>query len=600
MGTRAEAKDGEADRPAASARPSGGGKGALAGGGGAGADVTAVGTRVASSPARGTKGANMNRLMTAAAALLLISASTPALRAQETPFFGEVMDVRVINIEAVVSSGGDRVYGLGRDDFRLLVDKAEVPIEYFEEAGRPGSSPPGNHYLLFIDDYFSIPARRDQAIEKLRNDLVSLRSEDRMAIVAYDGRRLEMLSPPTSDRAALQRVLLEAKQRPAYGLQRRSEASRSLSMARQIHRPSGMSFTGIGYDGAGRAAVLNIDAVEDMYRKVERLSIAAASALRGFQGTDRQGADRQGGDGRKVLLMYSGGMPIAPVNAVYQEYPLHRRIDPFGDARNLYSTLLEAANRLGYTVYPVDLGSTFSGGDLPSAEIGSIYDRDVMRNAHFENQGLNEDVLYQLASATGGLPMFDGARVPIFRKVQEDLGSYYSFGFRPTWRGDDQDHKVEIQVLRKGAKVRTRSGFTDLSRSAQLDLQVESAHLFDAPLPADASFAIHAAPPHPEGAGRMTVEAAFEIPADQISWTRQGADNVAQVEMRIAATDERGNAADVPRQIIELRLPGEIRPGQKAAYDASLKLRRRPHRLLVTLYDPPTGRLLAQKINVTP
>jgi hypothetical protein len=332
-----------------------------------------------------------------------------------------------------------------------------------------------------------------------------------------------------------------------------------------------------------------------MYGKVERLSTAAASALRGFQGVDRQG-----GDGRKVLLMYSGGMPIAPMNAVYQDYPLHRRLDPFGHARNLYGTLLEAANRLGYTVYPVDLGSKMAGSELPSAAIGSIYERDVLRNANFENQGLNEDLLYQLATATGGLPMFDGARVPIFRKVQEDLGSYYSFGFRPTWRGDDSDHKVELQVLRKGAKVRTRSGFTDLSRSAQLDLQVESAHLFDAPLPTDASFAIHAATPRPEGAGKMMVETSFEIPADQISWTRQGSDNVAHVELRIAATDERGNAADVPRQMIELRLPGEIRPGQKAAYDASLKLRRRPHRLLVTLYDPPSGRLLAQKINVMP
>ncbi len=79
--------------------------------------------------------------------------------------------------------------------------------------------------------------------------------------------------------------------------------------------------------------------------------------------------------------------------------------------------------------------------------------------------------------------MFDGSRVPVLERVQEDLGSYYWLGFRPTWKGDDRDHKVKIEVLRKGAKVRTRSGFADLSRDAQLDLQVESAHLFDAPLP---------------------------------------------------------------------------------------------------------------------
>lgn len=527
---------------------------------------------------------------TVLAALAPLLAGAPALRAQETPFFGEVMDVRVINVEAVVTSQGDRVYGLGRGDFRLLVDKVEVPIEYFEEAGRPGVAPPGNSYLVFLDDFFSIPARRDPAIDKLRSSLVTLRPEDKMAIVAYDGRRLEMLSPPTSDRGELIRVLAEAKKRPAYGLQRRSEANRSFSMARQLHRNSGGSFTGIGFDGAGRSAtVLNLDSVQEIYSKIERLSTAAASALRGFQG----------GEGRKVLLMYTGGMPVAPADA-YLGDPLRRDLDGFGDARNLYSTLLEAANRLGYTVYPVDLGAA-PAQHLPTAETRSVHEAQFQRNVQFQNQGLNEDLLYQLASATGGLPMFDGSRVPVFDRVQDDLGSYYSFGFRPTWRGDDSEHRVEIQALRKGAKVRTRSGFADLSRSAQLDLQVESAHLFDAPLPSDASFAIHAAEPRPEGAGRMLVDASFEIPADQLSWSAQGADNVARVELRIAATDERGNAADVPRQTIELRLPGgAIKPGQLAAYDASLKLRRRPHRLLVTLYDPPSGRLLAQKINVMP
>ena len=98
----------------------------------------------------------------------------------------------------------------------------------------------------------------------------------------------------------------------------------------------------------------------------------------------------------------------------------------------------------------------------------------------------------------------------------------------------------------------------------------------------------------------MAVSAVFEIPADQLSWRREGEDNVASPELRIVASDDRGKSADLPRQVIELRLPGEIQRGQKALYELSLKLRRRPHRLLVTLYDPSSGRLLAQKISVSP
>lgn len=518
-----------------------------------------------------------------------LTAAAPWAAAQETPFFGEVVDVRVINVEAVVTSRGERLHGLQKEDFRLLVDKAEVPIEYFSETGAPGTNPSGISYVVFIDDFFSLPSRRDPALEKLRVNLALLRPEDRMAIVAYDGRRLTMLSPPTGDRVQLQRVLAEAKKRPSYGLQRRSEANRTFSLMRQMHRESGGSFTGIGYDGAGRSVTYDIEPVQEMLGKVERLSVAAASALRGFQG----------GEGRKVLLMFSGGVPLSVPDAALFSDPLRNDPQPYARARNLYSTLLEAANRLGYTVYPIDLSVT-PAGNLPTAEVGSIGDAQRLRDSNFDVQGVNEDLLFQLASATGGVPLFDGSRVPVLERVQEDLSSYYWLGFRPTWKGDDRNHQVRIEVLRKGAKVRTRNGFADLSRDSQLDLQVESAHLFDAPLPVDSSFAIHAGDPRPEGAGKMLVSASFEIPADQLSWRKDGGDNVAHPELRIVGTDELGNSADMPREIIELRLPGEIQKGQKALYQSSIKLRRRPHRLLVTLYDPPSGRLLAQKISILP
>src|SRR5436309_13537299 len=47
---------------------------------------------------------------------------------------GETIDVRVVNVEAVVTGGsGERVRGLTAGDFRLLVDGREVPVEYFAE-----------------------------------------------------------------------------------------------------------------------------------------------------------------------------------------------------------------------------------------------------------------------------------------------------------------------------------------------------------------------------------------------------------------------------------------------------------------------------------
>src|SRR3954470_12541244 len=59
--------------------------------------------------------------------------------------FGESIDVRVVNVEAVVTDHkGGRVPGLNAADFRLMVDGHEVPIDYFTEvaSGRGGAAKP--------------------------------------------------------------------------------------------------------------------------------------------------------------------------------------------------------------------------------------------------------------------------------------------------------------------------------------------------------------------------------------------------------------------------------------------------------------------------
>ena len=158
-----------------------------------------------------------NSVFRLAALTCAASALTLAARAQQPPTFGEEIDVRVVNIEVVVTGrDGHRVLGLKPEDFRLLVDGKEMPVEYFSEVregnavgGPAGEAPPGaatavqslapegavgTFYLVFIDDYFSIAHHRNQVLAALKVDLARLGPEDRMAIVAYDGGRLAMLA----------------------------------------------------------------------------------------------------------------------------------------------------------------------------------------------------------------------------------------------------------------------------------------------------------------------------------------------------------------------------------------------------------------------
>ncbi|HEY4563998.1 MAG TPA: hypothetical protein VIJ36_13535, partial [Thermoanaerobaculia bacterium] len=77
--------------------------------------------------------------------LSILSLSAAGVRAQDTPPpFGESIDVRVVNVEAVVTDHqGKRVNGLKPEDFRLRVDGKEVPVEYFSEVrdGEAGKAP---------------------------------------------------------------------------------------------------------------------------------------------------------------------------------------------------------------------------------------------------------------------------------------------------------------------------------------------------------------------------------------------------------------------------------------------------------------------------
>ena len=144
------------------------------------------------------------------ALIALVLAALPAA-AQESPLpelFSDTIDVRVVNVEVVVTNRkGNRVQGLEAADFELRVDGESVPVEYFTEVDGgialtsargdatetvsslvPGEPVPTN-YLVFIDEYFAVRRDRDRVLKRLEEDLTRLSSHDRVAVVAFDSGR---------------------------------------------------------------------------------------------------------------------------------------------------------------------------------------------------------------------------------------------------------------------------------------------------------------------------------------------------------------------------------------------------------------------------
>ena len=97
--------------------------------------------------------------------------------------FVEAIDVRVVNVEAVVTDRkGERVRGLEPEDFQLLVDGKEVPVQFFTEivegtamsaSGSDGAEPEavGRSVLVFVDDKFTIAPQRNRVLKRVEESL---------------------------------------------------------------------------------------------------------------------------------------------------------------------------------------------------------------------------------------------------------------------------------------------------------------------------------------------------------------------------------------------------------------------------------------------
>jgi VWFA-related protein len=517
------------------------------------------------------------------------------------PTFGERIDVRVVNVEVVVTDkSGNRVAGLPPSDFRLKVDGKEVPIEFFSEvrggdaiapgpsegptvAGLPSlapGSPVGTSYLVFVDDYFSITQRRDEVLNALKNDLARLQPEDRMAIVAYDGRKLDMLASWTGDQAALARALKQALKRPAHGLERVAELH-SFDTGRRLRVND--------FDPAGRRFLNNrLDVEELVYARrlvdqVGKSVDAAVSTLRSFASPP----------GRKVMLLLDGGWPFSAGDYVTNNgnRPILEREIPTGDV--LLRPLADTANLLGYTVYPVD---------VPGLE-ATAADASLEGPAPTATFPIRQQEIYAtldfVAQATGGQALRAGLRTAALAKAAGDTRSYYWLGFTPANKRDDQHHNVQVEVRRPGVKVRSRSGYVDLSKSGEGAMMVESAMLFGSPagsqvLPVELGVATRS--------GRREIEVPIKIALPVAAMTVVPIEGKyrTELELRAAALDEDGNRSDIPTVPIQLSFPKPPEAGKYVPYGIKLKLRRTRQHLVIAIFDPLGGKVLTAEADVNP
>jgi VWFA-related protein len=543
-----------------------------------------------------------------AVALFVVAAG---LRGQDGPppasVFGEAVEVRVVNLEVVVTDRyGVPVAGLAPEDFRLIVDGDQVTIGYFTEVRggvavapavdgpavvdgvpelAPGE-PVGTSYLVFVDDFFTIARDRNRVLGALRDQVSRLQPEDRMAIVASDGQQLTMLSTWTSSPRELERALREAAARPAHGLQRVTER-RSAAFDREA-RGQIPGFT----DRRFSTFETRLDPGERLYAEILEMQLrnlvsSVSAALRGFANPP----------GRKVLILLSGGWPYEVDDYVSNQFGRVVAEPGILSGERLYAPIVDTANQVGYTIFAVDVPGL--GGEGFSDVSRQVIPENDDRFASFLRENNLQVTLDRIARATGGEALLNARRLEALPRAEGQTRSYYWIGFVPTWQGDDARHRVEVEVRQAGLQARTRSGYVDFSRRSEVSAAVESTLLFGSG-PGERPLALTVGAPERSGGQRMRLPIVLELPTNELTWLPAGGEQVSELELRVAAIDDKGGRSEIPVVPVRIAVPGDREPAARARYETTLELRRTRNRIVVAVYDPVTGALWSATADVRP
>ncbi|HEX2225115.1 MAG TPA: hypothetical protein VHN15_13015, partial [Thermoanaerobaculia bacterium] len=315
---------------------------------------------------------------------------------------------------------------------------------------------------------------------------------------------------------------------------------------------------------------------------------AASASMRAFSAVP----------GRKILMLLSGGWltDFKPLLAEEGWDGMLRAVRQKGGGEALLQPLMDTANLLGYTVYPIHLHH--GPNVLPDASQGGngrfasqqVLSADLIRHA------VQQGSLVKAAEETGGRLLLLG-RNRHFSKVLADTSSYYWLGF--THAGDDRRRSLQVEVRRPNLRVRSRNSFVPLSRPQRITMELESA-LLTGEMGDMRPLGVSLGELRKTRGDRVELPVTVRIPADQISLVEQDGRHVGQLELRIGALDQRGHRSDVPMLLLPISQEEPPRPGAVIRYDTTLQLRDAPQHLQFVVYDVLSGKSFAERVRVEP
>lgn len=274
-------------------------------------------------------------------------------------------------------------------------------------------------------------------------------------------------------------------------------------------------------------------------------------------------------EGRKALLLLAGDWPRG-------NFPARGLNIGVRSDREVLDRLIDTANLLGYTIYPIDEQS-----NQPS----------MARWGNFR----------YMARDTGGQAFLAGSNLEALRNATTDTANYYWLGFVPHYRRDDRAHDVQVQVLRPDLRVRSRRGYLDLSRRAEADMETQGRLLFPGGelTRGEPVLQVEIGAAKSTGLRKMLVPVTVYIPIGHFPLVPYQDQFFARLELRFAVVDRNGQQAPIPLIPINLRGRKRPRPDAVMPYNATLTLRRKPHDLVVAIHDSVSDQTVSTRARVS-
>ena len=540
----------------------------------------------------------------------------------------ETIEVAITNVDVVVTDGkGNRVRGLTKDDFEILVGGKAQEITNFSEYSDPSksvavtlapapttaaaepapppsevTSPPLRRLLLVIDNNSLTIRNRKPAVAAAQSFVESnVRRGDMVMIATLSGAftpRVEW----TSDRDELRRVLAAMGEEATIGRMEIDRRRTEQELDRMLEIASGGG-------GALRYRFQDFMAIGRTYAERNLQDTRHVLSLLGAVVSDFARFPE-----KKALIFIGEGLDADPGGFIFQRLETlkvqiesgqtgnaalrasSRGLQPMSEVGRYSASgsLLQfaaTAYRKGVPIYAINPGMNEDAAG--AVERTSLADT----SAEFANV-ISKMAGYQVVAAMSGGASFIGQRPEkAFAQISNDLGSYYSLGFR-TAASLKNPGVVRVRTRRGGYRVRLVMSGIPESTEERVNEAVVAHHVLP-PSANELQIAL-AARPGPAGAKKQ-VKLLVLIPVKQLALVRQGAELTGGFDVYLSIGNQTGITTGVNKQTHTIRWPAEALPSlieKKLTFAVDVTLEPGSNQISVGVVDHGSKKIGFERVGV--